>query len=466
MPVVKHLPKSRIQRARELLCVWLRRAEVDRAVFFGVMASSLQLISAPITLLLIARYVTPETQGFYYTFGSLLALQTYFELGLSVVVLNSASHEWAGLRLDDNGRMVGDPDALSRLVSLGRFIFRWYAIASLVFVLGVGIAGYVFFSQDSHPGIPWRSPWFALVVLSGLLLLALPFNALLEGCNQVATIQKFRLSQIFFRNLALWLTLVFGGGLWALVAAAGISVLRDLYLLGVQYRRFFQSFFTPVSNMVLNWKTEIWPMQWRLALGGIVSFFLFQAFNPVMFHYHGPVAAGRMGMTLAVVTAFQSLPSQWLAPKVPRFGMLIARRDYANLDCLWLRTTRAVFFVSCLGALAAWLGVWGLNALKVPIADRLLSPLPLGLFLLGSIFLSIGYCETTYLRAHKREPLMVLSIVTSLLMGGLVWWLGSQYGAMGAAVAYLIVIGAVSLPWETVILLRCRATWHAPVSAV
>ncbi len=445
---------------KDIISNWLRRAEVDRAVFYGVLASGWQLVFAPVTMILIARYLSPEVQGFYYTFMSLVALKSFLELGLSVVVLNVASHEWAHLSLDEKGFIAGNPNALSRLVSLGRFVFKWYAVGSMLFVFGVGIVGHIFLSQQTYQDIAWVSPWWALVVLSGFLLWSLPFNSLLEGCNQVATIQKFRLSQLIVRNLALWLTLILGWQLWVVVVTMGAAVLRNMYLLGVEYRGFFKPFFSLPIGPRIDWKIEILPMQWRLALSGIASYFLFQMFTPVMFHYHGAVVAGQMGMTMALVAALQGVSSKWLQPKAPRFGMLISMKDYAGLDRLWWRTTRAVFVVALCGACVAWGLVYSLNVLNIPLARRLLPPLPTGLFFVATIFMAVGYCETVYLRAHKQEPIMVLSVVTSLLMGLLVWGLGSQFGPIGAASAYLIVLGGISLPWETVIFFCCRAEWH------
>lgn len=439
---------------------WLRRAEVDRAVFYGVLASGWQLAFAPLTMVLIIRYLSPEVQGFYYIFISLVALQSFLELGLYVVVLNVASHEWAHLALDEKGRIVGDPNALSRLVSLGLFVFKWYAVGSMLFVVGVGTVGHIFLSQQTYQDIAWVGPWWALVVLSGILLWSMPFNSLLEGCNQVATIQKFRLSQLIMRNVALWLTLILGWQLWVVVAAMGAGVMRNVYLLGIEYRGFFKPFFSLPIGPRIDWKTEILPMQWRLGLSGMASYFLFQMFTPVMFHYHGAVVAGQMGMTMAVVAALQGVSLKWLQPKAPRFGMLISLKDYVGLDRLWWRTTRAVFVVALCAACGAWVLIYSLNVLNIPLAGRLLPPLPTALFFVATIFLAVGYCETVYLRAHKQEAIMVLSIVTSLLMGLMVWGLGSQFGPIGAASAYLIVFGGISLPWQTLILIRCRAKWH------
>jgi len=124
---------------------WLNRLEMDRAVFYSVSGRAWQFVAGPVTILLIAFYFTPELQGYFYTFASLLALQTFVELGLQVVIINVSSHEWARLSLDDRGHLTGDPRALSRLVSLGRKVAVWYGAASLVFVVGVGVAGVAFF---------------------------------------------------------------------------------------------------------------------------------------------------------------------------------------------------------------------------------------------------------------------------------------------------------------------------------
>ena len=445
---------------KSIIKAWLRRAEVDWAVFYGVLASGWQLAFAPITVVLIARYLSPEVQGFYYTFMSLIALQSFLELGLSVVVLNVASHEWAHLALDKKRCVSGDPRALSRLVSLGKFVGKWYAVGSMLFMIGVGIVGHIFLSQQTYQYITWVGPWWSLVFLSGLLLWCMPFNSLLEGCNQVVTLQKFRLSQLIVKNVALWLTLVFNWQLWAAVAAMGVSFLCNMYLFGIEYRSFFKSFFYQPIRYKIDWKTEIFPMQWRLALSGVASYFMFQMFTPVMFYYHGAVVAGQMGMTMAVVAALQGVSLKWLQPKAPVFGMLISRKNFIDLNRLWRRTARAVFFVALFGASCAWSIIYGLNLLNIPISGRLLPPLPTALFFAATIFMAVGYCETVYLRAHKKEPIMVLSIVTSLLMGLMVWLLGRRFGPLGAAAAYLIVIGGISLPWETVIFFRRRIEWH------
>jgi hypothetical protein len=252
------------------------------------------------------------------------------------------------------------------------------------------------------------------------------------------------------------------GQLWAAVAAAVVAFGRDLYLLVIRYRHFFVPFLSPQTGASMSWRSEIWPMQWRLAASGGVSYLLSQAFTPIMFNYHGPVVAGQMGMTLSIVFAVQGIAAMWLQPRAPTLGMLVARRDFVSLDRMWKHIAWVCLTVALAGSVCAWTLIWTLNWLHVNLAQRLLPPLPAGIFLAAAGFLAVGYCETAYLRAHKREPLLPLSVVTSLLMGVLVWQLGSRFGPVGAAAAYLFVVAGVSLPWQTLILIRSRAEWHGP----
>ncbi len=438
---------------------WLGRAGADRASVLGLFSRAWMLAAAPLTLVLIARNVSPEVQGFYYTFSSLVALQAFVELGLYLVIINVASHEWASLGLDDDGRINGDAVALSRLVSLGRLIFRWYAVASVVFVVGVSGVGCVFFSGMPDPGVDWRPPWFALVALSGLLLWTLPFNSLLEGCGQVAEVYRFRLSQAVLGNLALWLTLALGGGLWAAAVWAGVSLLRDLYLLLVRYRRFFEPFFHPPTGPRVCWRTEIWPMQWRLALGGLVNYLAFSLFTPVMFRYHGAAAAGRMGMTLSAVFGIQSLAMVWVQSRAPRFGVHIARREFSELDRLFYRVSATALALFVSGGGVFLVLITGLNHFGHPLSGRLLEPWPTGVFLAGAAIHLVSACESTYLRAHKQEPAAALGVVSSVAIGLLVWAAGGRFGAIGAASAYAWIYAA-TLVWQTSIWRRCRTDWH------
>src|SRR4051812_30034641 len=112
---------------------------MDRSVFLAVAARLWGSCAGLITTILVGTFFSAAMQGYYYTFSSVLAFQVFAELGLSGVLIYYASHEWGQLALDRQGRLTGDGDARSRLVSLGRFAFKWYAITAAVFTVAVAI---------------------------------------------------------------------------------------------------------------------------------------------------------------------------------------------------------------------------------------------------------------------------------------------------------------------------------------
>jgi len=438
---------------------WLRLAGIDRAVGFAVLTRTWQALAVPLNLVLIALFLSREEQGYYYTFASLLALQAFVELGLSSVVVNVASHEWAGLRLDDTGKLAGSMEARGRLASLGRLVFKWYAVASPVFMMAVGGAGYWFFSVEQNTTIAWQLPWLATVVLSGMMLVLMPFIALLEGCNQVNRVNYFRMTQAILSSAAFWLVLMLHGGLWAAAAAVAVNVLRGGWFVAFEHRSFFASLLRSATVHQMNWRSEIWPLQWRLAVSWLFGYFAFSLFTPVMFHYHGPVLAGQMGMTWSLASGIQSFAMAWLQPKAPVFGVLIANKQYASLDSMFFRTSIRVLAITAFGAIAVWSVVAALYAAGHPIAQRVLPPLSTAVFMAAILLMQITFCQSVYLRAHKREPLVLVSSVFGLSVGLSVWLLGSRFGATGAAIGYL-ASAVLAVAWETRIWLRCRAQWH------
>lgn len=119
----------------------MSRAQVTKATVYGVLGAGWGVMAGPVTMILIARHFTPQLQGYHFTFSAILALNILVELGFSNIVKYFAGCEWARLSLDASGRIVGDPDAYSRLVSLGRVSLRWYLLIGTVVAVGVGTAG-------------------------------------------------------------------------------------------------------------------------------------------------------------------------------------------------------------------------------------------------------------------------------------------------------------------------------------
>lgn len=432
---------------------------VDRAVLFSILAKIWGLGTGPVTALLIAWHFTPEVQGYYYTFGNILALQVFVELGLGVVLVQFTSHEWSRLRFDPAGRIVGDEEALSRLISIARVGSKWYQAGGVLVALGLSLGGYLFFSASPSHGVSWFWAWLCLCGLAGLNICLVPVWSLLEGCNQVSQLYTFRFVQSLCYTLTIWMVIRSGGGLWTAPVALLVSLSCAAIFLWTRYRPFLTTLLlSHPSGPRISWSRDLLPMQWRIALSWASGYFVFSIFTPVLFWYHGPVVAGQMGMTWSLVNAMQIAVS-WLAPRVPQFGILVAQRKYDELDRLLWRLTYIIVTIGVTAGFSIWLFVYVLYDYGFHLATRLLPPLPTALFLMAQLLMIFSMPFSVYMRAHKTEPIVHLSVIGGVLNGISAFTLGKYYGANGMALGYLL-ISVMIIPLVLLIWRRRRAEWR------
>ena len=460
MNIVMEQQKSNIQFINSKIQYLLHRFEVDRAVFFGLLSRILTFCAGPITAILIAAKFTPEIQGYHYTFLTILAFQAAVDLGFGTVVIQFVSHEWSKLNLNKNGQIVGDADALSRLVSIANISLRWYFVASFIVISGLGLGGYIFFSNSPNIGINWQIPWLILCILTGMSFCLIPVWSLLEGCNQVKKVYTFRFIQSAVVNLSIWGAILFGANLWTATVSSAASLFCSIIFFLSHYWSFLKSllFGTP-SGPRINWRAHMLPMQWRFAISVFTGLFMTSIFTPIMFKYHGPVMAGQMGMTWSLINIL-GLASSWLNPKTPQFGMLVAEKKYIELDRLFWKLTKIVFVLTLLLGLVIFILVLIINIFNVAFANRILPPLPTGLLLIAQCLIMSSMTFSMYMRAHKKEPIMLLNVFGAILTISLVWLFGKHYAAVGMALAYLLVM-LIIIPLIFLIWYRCKNKWQS-----
>jgi len=440
---------------------YFKKFGVNRAVFWGGVAKLWFAVAGLLTLLVIAAKFSPELQGYYFTFYSLMSLKVIVELGLTFVIVYFSSHEWAKLGLDAAGNIIGEPTALSCLKSLARLAFIWFFLGAVFLALGLGIAGYVFFAQTDQTGVNWVWPWVALCLVTGANLSLLPAFSLLEGCNQVAQVYYYRFIEGVVYFIAQWIIMWLGGGLWAIIGAGFLSLVWSLIFLTGRFYNYFKSLLVAELTRSLDWRSEIWPMQWRIAISWVSGYFLFSFFVPVLFYFKGAIAAGQMGMTWNMARALLMIASMWIVARAPEFGVAIARKEYQKLDRLFFRSSMMAVIVAAAGSILMLGFIWLLNYARHPFAARFLPLWPTLFFLLGTILMIVSTAQATYLRAHKKEPFMFLSVASAVLMVILLWLAGSRWGALGIAISYFSIIALFKIPYGTLVWSRCRQNWHA-----
>ncbi len=440
----------------------LRRAGIDRAIAYTILARAWGSLSGLVTVALIARTLSREQQGYYYTFGSLVALQIVFELGFSVVILQLATHEAAHLSIGQDGLILGDARPIARLASVLQKAVLWYSIAAALMGLVLLPVGWRFFATS--PGsaeTAWRGPWIAVVLASCFTFQIDPVFSFLEGCGFVSRVARTRTVQAVTGSILAWGALALHHGLFApAMVIAGQAVVGFGFLLG---RRplLLGLLRTKAGKFAVRWSEEVWPFQWRIAISYASGFLIFQLFNPVLLRYFGPVIAGRMGMSLNLSNALAGVAISWIATKAAPFGAMIARREFAELDRTFFRAAGQALLLCGFGSIVVWCIDLGMVHYGVRFAQRLLPPLPLGLLLITMVLNQAVASMALYLRAHKQEKFLVNSVLGGLLVALSTLTLGRWYGPTGMLAGFLAVTTVVGIGMGAFTFQKYRRLWHA-----
>lgn len=386
----------------------LDRLLSDRGTMFSFLNRAWSIVSTLGFIAIVVLWLSPELQGFYFTFISLLVLLQVADMGFGIVLTQFASHEWAELELDKTGRVAGATRARQRLGSLIVITLRWYSMAAIVFFVFLGAGGHWFFSvsPDAHI-VEWAKPWWLLSFFAALWLLVIPVTGLLEGCGQVATSQRNQLCSNIVATLAGWLVLIAGGELFSISAMLAIRAVGGHILNTTAAWPFLRLWREAGREHSIRWKAHFWPQQWRIWLSWLAGFIVFQSFAPIAFQLDGAIAAGQIGVMVQAFHAVNQLASSRLAVLQPRMGVFASKGDFGSLrqvvrSGIWQNTLAAAFLAAMAITSVYLLKLW------VPeIGARLGPTMAFAIFVFTAIPLQLTNIETAAIRFQIKEPFVL-----------------------------------------------------------
>lgn len=466
------LPPAGTVARNGLLAKLAKAIGLDRAIFFTVLARGWSAFAAAITIALILKFLTPAEQGYYTVINPLVNVQIIFELGFSFVVLQTASHECAHLRLHRDGRIEGPMRERGRLSSILQKALKWYSSAAIVLLIVLLTGGRVFFRQvSSHSpqAVAWAGPWTLAAIAASFTFQVDPIFSFLEGCGFVPEIARARLMQFIAGSLLAITMLLTGHGLYAPGAMLAGQALAGGYII-FGFRKLLKTVLWHKPGIhQMKFRGDVWPLQWRMAVSWVAGYLTIPLFAPMLAHMGewGPVEAGRMGVSISVAAKVGDIAMAWMNTKSAPFGRLVALRNFAELDRMFFRALAQSSAIGACGAVAVWSGAVLLEHAGgswMHYAGRFLSPSGLALVLFGFVANTVVSSMALYLRAHKQEKFMVNSVVGALYTVPAAWYFGHKFGGFGIAMAYAAGSLVIGLGYGSYTFLKWRRRWHGPTA--
>ena len=367
----------------------------------------LRLITGPMSMILIPMYLTQETQGFWYTFISLSALSLFADLGFSTIILQFAAHEFAHLKLAPSRVVVGDAFHKHKLASLMCFALRCgFVLTVIVFPLIFAVGWFLFVSKTSESF--WLFPWLVYLVGSSLSFINSLLLCLIEGCDSVAEVHTIRGVTALTTTVVTLSLLLFNYALYSLALGMLVGQLVSAFILIVRYGQFFRDLLKEGANNPYQWRPEIFKLLKRYAVSWSFGYLIFQIYTPLSFRFHGPVEAGKVGITLALWTAIFNISLLFITVITPRMNMLISSKSWRDLDRIYLKNFKYTLLTFLLGGLITMVLVF--IGYPAKIMTRFL-----GITTMASLFIMwfnqlLVSSWAVYIRGHKIEPLLAPTV--------------------------------------------------------
>lgn len=391
------------------------------------------MLANGLLILILPNYLDSVSQGFYFAFIGFAALQVAFDFGMSQAIMQIISHEFA---VNEHGKVA----------TLIDYSNCWFKKIAITFVLTVSPLGIYYFSNSIGSGpFGWPIIWILLIALSGLNLFFSSRLTVIEGLGDIDRVAKLRSAQNIIGVTFACLVLFLGFGLFAILILPTVSVLSTHIWLKHIYV-FKKSNKLGHNFSGLN-KKEIFNLQWRIGLSWTCGYVVQQSISPILFREHGAIIAGKFGLTLSLFNAISMVGLSWVAIHAPKFSYHVALLQRGELLSLFkssiYRSVIFTFFLICLLLIF-------LRYSRVIPSDRVMQGISLYCLAIICLANSIIFSIAILLRAHKKEPTLIVGVITGIALIGIILTASSR-GVEMITIGYAALTLFVALPWTIII---------------
>ncbi len=259
-------------------------------------------------------------------------------------------------------------------------------------------------------------------------------------------------------SIAVWVVLISGGKIWALVAATSMQLLWTGGLVFWQFGNFFKQLRgTPDDHeskdeshaRSFSWSRDVLPIQWRQALLSAVYHWATQLFTLIVLWFESEEAAGRLGMTMSLTGAIQAMALAWIQTKFALASQHHGTGDREKAGTMWRHMAVVSTTLLCVALIAATCIVAALPLCGLGIERRFIAPWQLAILSIGIVANHLVAVEGFYVLSRGSRPLLSAALIGFIATGIAVWAAGYLSGTSGVVAGYALGTACITLPLHT-----------------
>lgn len=420
----------------------------NSAIIYGFLGRIISSGGYLFTSILVATILSPVEQGYFYVLLSLCASYYIIDLGMTTAVIQAISHEFS---CDDSKTNF---DNIKIIINK---VLRWFIYGMIIFIFGAILFGKIYFWGQIDSYLIWPIGWVISVFVISIEIFLLSFMGVIEASNRVISIYRYRAIKTALFTLSVSAMLIFDIGLLSLPLGYVFTWPLSWYFICIENKNILRYYkFSKIDLKSNKSLSEFNKFQTGLAISTLAGFLATWAIVPLAVKVLGPVVGGKIGLVWSFgfgVSAMASVPINVGQSTIAR---LAAKGDRRGLEKFVIKVGSTSIVLCLLGVISVLFFIYIANINHWPISKRLLGYGEASLLLLGIFLTHITLPISAYLRAHKIEPLMYVSVFFSFAMLVFTYIASKIYGEIGFLAGYPITASLIAVPWILIIFLRFR----------
>lgn len=399
-----------------------------------------QAITGLGTALMVAHFLSPEEQGYFYTMGSLLSSYIIFDLGLSSYLLQRSAELSRDLTIDRFGNISPEGKQRDEFLAFSYWVFKWYRNAGIIAFIVMAPIGVWVLSHNTNAtiGSNWIWPWMVIVTAIAINMPTIGFFAVLEGTGAICQTYLLRIAHYATGATLAWGLIAIGHGLYAQALPVMSTVFVCYVWFFYRYRTIYSRLLTAQTKHIncivlphIKYTASIWLFNYIfLNIPVILSFVLGDV-----------VSSGKLGLSIIIANVGGAVAMASVTAKIPKI--------IQNIDA-GLQDLAEGMFITALKKFG-WLYLTGSCVLvlvaKVSVTpgfpSRLLNPVDLSLLLLAFAGFHVLNACNTYLRALGNNALSKKMLPTIIFTIPIVMYLNNV--GSSATVIWMLCVISINL---------------------